>query len=417
MKVGAHQERLSLTYEPTIPVLFEHFGVATETNVLLAFLCLAAFLMLTPLLQPAEAQKIVGPSSEVRITIVDGDLNANPLDVDRYEDREFVSFRTSRDEVGEARPEIVETGSSTGVFEFTIQLKTDARACELNLLDKEFEATGGSDPSVGTCPGDLLMVEYEDETTTTGQLDRVDYVFEVASWDPEFVAEEPSYEAGDVVTVNVFDPDADRNPDIPDSLRDLRVFSDSDPVGRQLSAIETGTNTGTFRLSFTTAAESQGNSLVVKQGDELTVEYTDDFPADFATSEENKKFSFVMIFGASSGNIVILSSPLIRNAAGETVTELHVGQQVVASTELANSMINVRTPFIVMMEIRDSIGITVSLGWQAGILDPADMTGTGLSWTPAFSGVYESRVYVVSSLSNPQLLSSVMTSELTVIGN
>lgn len=252
--------------------------------------------MLTLLVLPAGAQQnLVGPSSEVRITIVDGDLNANPLGVDRYEDREFVSFRTSRDEVGEARPEIVETGSSTGVFEFTIQLKTDSRACALDLLDdKEFEATGGSDPSAGACPGDLLMVEYEDETTASGQSHRVDYVFEVTSWDPEFVTEEPSSEAGDVTTVSIFDPDADRDPDVADSLKNLRVFSDSDPVGRQFSAIETGANTGIFRLSFTTATEPQGNSIVVKQGDELTVEYTDDFPADFATSEENKKFSFVM---------------------------------------------------------------------------------------------------------------------------
>ncbi len=400
-------------------MLFTHFGIATETNVPLIFLCPAAFLMLTLLVLPAGAQQnLVGPSSEVRITIVDGDLNANPLGVDRYEDREFVSFRTSRDEVGGARPEIVETGPSTGVFEFTIQLKTDTRACASDLLDdKEFEATGGSDPSAGACPGDLLMVEYEDERTASGQSDRVDYVFEVTSWDPEFVTEEPSSEAGDAITVNMFDPDADRDPDVADSLKDLRVFSDSDPVGRQFSAIETGTNTGTFRLSFTTATEPQGNSIVVKQGDELTVEYSDDFPADFATSEENKKFSFVMTFGASSGNTVTLSSPVVRNAAGETITELHVGQQAVASTELANTMINERTPFIVMMEIRDSNGITVSLGWQAGILDPADMTEMGFSWMPEFPGVYEARVYVASSLANPQLLSSVMTSELTVIGN
>lgn len=375
--------------------------------------------MILTLVLPAGAQQnLVGPSSEVRITIIDGDLNANPLGVDRYEDRDFVSFRTSRDEVGEARPEIVETAPSTGVFEFTIQLKTDPRACALDLLDdKKFEATGGSDSGVGACPGDLLMVEYEDETTAGGQSDRVDYIFEVTSWDPEFMTEEHSYDAGDMITVNIFDPDADRDPDVADSLKDLRVFSDSDTVGRQFSAIETGTNTGTFRLSFTTATEPQGNSIVVKRGGELTVEYTDDFPADFSTSEEDKKFSFAITFGTSAENILTLSSPFVKRASGETITELLVGQQAVASTELGNPMMNERMPFVMIMEIRDSSGITVSLGWQAGILDPGDMTEIGFSWIPEFPGVYEARVYAASSLADPQVLSSVRTSELTISGN
>lgn len=367
---------------------------------------------------PAGAQQNpVGPSSEVRITIIDGDLNANPLSVDRYKDRDFVAFRTSRDEVGEARPEIVETGPSTGVFEFTIQLKTDARACALDLLDdKKFEATGGSDSGVGACPGDLLVVEYEDETTAVGQSDRVDYVFEVTSWDPEFITQEHSYEAGDMITVNIFDPDADRDPDVADSLKDLRVFSDSDTVGRQFSAIETGANTGTFRLSFMTATEPLGNSIVVKRGGELTVEYTDDFPADFSISEEDKKFSFAITFGTSAQNTLTLSSPFVKNASGEAITKLLAGQQAIASTELANT-VNERTPFVIVMEIRDSSGITVSLGWQAGILDPGDMTEIGFSWIPEFPGAYKWRVYAASSLADPQVLSSARTSELTVSGN
>ncbi|MGI0025774.1 MAG: hypothetical protein ACREA4_11620, partial [Nitrososphaera sp.] len=227
-----------------MPVLDPLKGSIVSFSILILLFSSAAYY--------TEAQQdIVGPSAEVRISIKDSDLNANPLGVDRYENPDFVTFRTSREELGEANPEIVETGPSTGVFGFSIQLKTDELACSTVFLgDPEFEASGGSEPSVGACPGDVLMVEYRDETTADGRSDVVNYVFQVKSWNPDIVADQAAYEPGDRVTVNIFDPDANRDPDIADSLKDIRVFSGSDAVGGQFSAIETGRDTGIFRLIF-----------------------------------------------------------------------------------------------------------------------------------------------------------------------
>ncbi|HJS82836.1 MAG TPA: hypothetical protein VJ742_08405, partial [Nitrososphaera sp.] len=229
----------------------------------------------------SEAQsRIVGPSDSVRVVISDFDLNGNPKGVDDYEDPEFVVFRTSRDEVGEAHPDIVETGTSTGLFEFRIQLETDERACRLDLLeDPRFAAEGGSDPSVGVCPGDVLLVQYEDNRGADGRSTLVDHVFEVKSWNPEFTTDRDMHSTGDRNTVNIFDPDANRDPDVADSLRDVRVYSESDPAGRQFSAIETGRDTGQFRLSFSTSIQTQGNAILVKDHEEVTVQYIDDFPA------------------------------------------------------------------------------------------------------------------------------------------
>src|SRR3546814_13875537 len=75
-----------------------------------------------------------------------------------------------------------------------------------------------------------------------------DWSSDVCSSDlPEFVADQESYAIGDRVTVSISDPDANRDPDIADSLTDIRVTSDSDQVGEEFSAIETGRDTGVFR--------------------------------------------------------------------------------------------------------------------------------------------------------------------------
>ncbi len=360
--------------------------------------------------QRTEAdQNIVGPSAEVRIVIIDSDLNANPLGVDRYENPDFVSFRTSRAEVGEASPEIVETGPSTGIFSFSIQLRTDEQSCSTDSLgDPKFGATGGSEPSVGACPGDLLMVEYTDETTADGRSDIVNYIFEVVSWNPDIAADQITYEPGDRVTVNITDPDANRDPDIADSLSDIRVFSSSDSVGGRFSAIETGKNTGVFLLTFMTASEPQGNSIVVEPGDTLTIGYTDEFPADFESSEEEKEFVFTIQFGGSDvQGELILSAFSARSADSEPVSEVDVGQPVMLSTEILNTMA-IQQPFLAVMEVRNPAGVTVALVAIGGAVDPQTKTQAEMSWVPQQQGTYETRAFLVGGPPDSVVISQIV---------
>jgi hypothetical protein len=365
----------------------------------------------------AEAQsRIVGPSDSVRVVISDSDLDSNPLGVDRYEDPEFVVFRTSRSEVGEAHPEIVETGPNTGLFEFTIQLETDERACRLDLLaEPRFAAEGGSDPSAGVCPGDLLLVQYEDNRGADGESVVVDYVFEVESWNPEFTTDRPVYSAGDRMTVNIYDPDANRDPDVADSLRDVRVFSESDPAGQQFSAIETERNSGIFRLAFVTSLDNQNNAIRVQDGDEVTVQYIDDFPADFSALQEEKRFNFVITVGSTNGEgSLTLSAPSVRSASTPVTDQIMVGQQVALATVVSSTFDREELLFVAIIEVRDSDGVTVSIGWQTGSINPQDNTEVAMSWIPENPGTYELRTFLISSLSNPQILTPVASSEVAV---
>lgn len=364
--------------------------------------------------------ELVGPATEITVLITDTDLDQDAQSTEDYTPEDptgndfFVTFRSDRSEVGEASPDLDETGPNTGVFMFTIELVTDEAACEDDDLGAdEFDADGGNEPQIGACPGDLVSIKYEDELTADGGSDTVSAVVEVKSYDPEFVADKDSYSIGDRVTITISDPDANRKPDIADSLTDIRTFSDSDQVGEEFSALETGPNTGVFRLSFATSGSSQGGAIQVDDGDAVTIQYTDDYPADFEAQENDKDFEFSVLIGGGGGGDVTVMAPAVEDSSGNPVSEVTTGRQVILTTTLTNAKAGSQ-PFVALMEVRDSNDVTVYLAWQTGTLPPNGHSDIGLSWTPDFSGSYTARTFAISSLSNPSILSEISTTTITV---
>ncbi|HEY8140292.1 MAG TPA: hypothetical protein VIE86_04345, partial [Nitrososphaera sp.] len=364
---------------------------------------------------------LVGPGTEVTVLVTDLDLDEDPQGTENYEpdnpddDDFFVSFRSDRNEVGDASPEIEETGPNTGVFMFTIELITDEAACEDDDLgDAKFEAEGGSEPSAGACPGDLISIKYEDEQTSGGQQGAVSAIIEVKSFDPEITTDKPGYSVGERVTATISDPDANRKPDIADSLTDIRVTSDSDRVGEEISALETGRNTGVFRLSFSTSSGTEGGAITVKTGDTVTIEYTDDFPADFEQEENDKEFTFTVPIGTQPGTDVITpTEPELKDVTGRVLDEVCTGTQAIITTSLVNT-VDDATPFVQILEVRDASGVTQKLDFQTGTLAARGQSEVGSSWTPDQPGSYTLRTFSVSNLNNPQVLSDVKETPTTV---
>jgi hypothetical protein len=192
------------------------------------------------------------------------------------------------------------------------------------------------------------------------------------------------------------------------------VRSDSDQVGEELSAIETGRDTGVFRLSFGTTAGTASGSISVNQGDDITVVYTDEFPADFEEEEEDKDFEFVVtVGGGTTTDTTTVTPPEPQDVTGQVLDEISAGQQVVLTTNVVNNNAGSQ-PFVALIEVRDSSGITVFLAWQTGTLPANGQTQVGLSWTAEFPGDYTVRTFVISDLANPDVLSEVSETEITV---
>jgi hypothetical protein len=93
--------------------------------------------------------------------------------------------------------------------------------------------------------------------------------------DVQFTPDAASYDVGDTITVEIEDADANRDPDDVEQ-KTIRVTSTSDPVGVEFVAEETGENTGIFVLEVETSAAAEMNKLTVSDGDEVTIEYTDE---------------------------------------------------------------------------------------------------------------------------------------------
>jgi hypothetical protein len=359
----------------------------------------------------------VGPGTRITVTVVDSDLNQNGAGADSYEaDSGLVTFRTDRAGTGTASPNIEENGPDTGVFTFDLQLVTEEAKCkDDSQSENEFQAVGGDDASIGVCPGDSLFIRYEDENDATGHSTTVSKVIDVSSHDPTFVAEKSNYAIGERIIVTIYDPDANRDPDLADSLRDIRIISPSDKVGRAISALEIGKDSGLFAVSFMTSGAKQDSAILVRPAESIEVRYTDQYPADFQLEESSEEFSFFIPVGSASlSEVMRPMAPSFKDSGGKIVDESFVGDQIILSTQV-HSQSSAVTQFVTLIEVRDSYGITQFLGWQTGSLDSMAYSEMGLAWMPAFADRYSVRTFVIDSLENPQILSTVETAYIVIL--
>jgi hypothetical protein len=72
-------------------------------------------------------------------------------------------------------------------------------------------------------------------------------------------------------------------------------------------------------------------------------------------------------------------------------------------------------PFVVLIEVRESSGVTVFLALQSGILDPSGTTDIGVLWQPNQAGKFEVRTFAITNITGEaELLSSPAVAEFTV---
>jgi hypothetical protein len=354
----------------------------------------------------------VGPATQLKVSITDIDLNANPSSKQTVTGR--VTVVTDRGAGSRADLNVDETGPNTAVFEGKVRLNPAQAAGAAN--------SPSNDVTINGLPGDVGSVRYEDEKGANGQRTTVTKTFQIVSVDPKMNFSKASYNAGEVAELTINDLDANRDPDTADILT-VRATSTTDAVGlTNVQAIETGANTGVFRAIVQTSSQFSTGVLQVRNGDNITVEYEDAFPANFrqkfdangTLAGSTQKFRVNTVIGVQgTTGSTTPSAPALANVDGSTVTEVTTGQQVVITSNVQNNDDQAR-PATVIVEVRDAEGITVYLQWQTATIAANGEIQVGLSWIPEDSGDYTIRTFVVSNLSNPQVLSEVVDSEITV---
>jgi hypothetical protein len=87
--------------------------------------------------------------------------------------------------------------------------------------------------------------------------------------------------------------------------------------------------------------------------------------------------------------------------------------QLMLSANLTNNSAQ-PLPYVAFIELRDSDGITIYLEFHKGRLDPRASSSIASSSTPKTTGEYDLRVFAISDLQNPQILSTVGTATTTI---
>lgn len=129
-------------------------------------------------------------------------------------------------------------------------------------------------------------------------------------------------------------------------------------------------------------------------------------------------FSFVLpdTFYADATSIVVVdfSSPVVTDIEGNVLIQAAKDQQIVLSTTVFNNLLDHSQPYVAIMEVRDETGITEHIAWSSGILQANANQTIGVSFVPPAEGRYTVRVFAISDLEQPQILSAVRESEIRV---
>ena len=91
-----------------------------------------------------------------------------------------------------------------------------------------------------------------------------------------------------------------------------------------------------------------------------------------------------------------------------------VDTQVQITADLTNNQNRVQ-PFAYLVQIQNEDGVTVSLSWITGALEPGQFMNPSQSWTPTNPGKYTAQIFVWESVDNPDALSVPLTVKINVV--
>jgi len=101
-------------------------------------------------------------------------------------------------------------------------------------------------------------------------------------------------------------------------------------------------------------------------------------------------------------------------AVGSTQTKsVDVGKQIQIAADLQNNQ-DFEQDFAYIVQIQDESGVTMSLAWLTGTLQPAQSFSPSISWIPNEAGTYEATIFVWESINNPSALSPTLSMKISV---
>jgi hypothetical protein len=111
---------------------------------------------------------------------------------------------------------------------------------------------------------------------------------------------------------------------------------------------------------------------------------------------------------------VLTPSPPNLTSAHSSLREAQVGDDLVVTSNFANHDRNYDWAAYFITEIRDANDLTVQLTLNSGIVNSSSLVQVGAAWAPEVQGDYSLRVFAISDLNNPRILSPISSAEVTI---
>lgn len=213
------------------------------------------------------------------ISLVHSDANKNKRS------RDSINIECNSDAGQSRKLKLTESGQNTGIFKGLLKLTPNK-----SKSSKELQVA----------PGDILSFVYD-----TAQLKHLPSTYphrtiskavEVKTFDPEFISNKDSYKVNDQVTIQVADPSSAWNPFVNDVVS-AQALSDSDHKGINIFFKETKPDSKVFQTSFKLGPTKSKSSLMVKDGDMVSIEYFSRYPADWEEYRNGEYFTFSFSVG------------------------------------------------------------------------------------------------------------------------
>lgn len=97
-----------------------------------------------------------------------------------------------------------------------------------------------------------------------------------------------------------------------------------------------------------------------------------------------------------------------------SASKVLVDHQVQITVDLTNNQKRDQ-PFAYLVQIQNKDGVTISLSWIAGSLEPGQSMNPSQSWTPTEIGRCNAQIFVWESVDNPDALSTPMAITINVV--
>jgi N-acetylneuraminic acid mutarotase len=188
----------------------------------------------------------------------------------------------------------------------------------------------------------------------------------------------------------------------------ISVSFETPTAGYEVRFGEISKNQGTFNVDVTVIPPAPATpvaQVVTKHSHTYTIE-----------NLEVGSYGFVLLVNGimtTDTTIVVSAERLVIETPVNGIVEADKGQELALERVIENDR-EEKQPFIYILQVKDSVGITISLSWTESEMLPNDSVKISQSWTPESSGSYALQIFVWESMNNPNILAPMHTVTIQV---